>query len=151
MVNIQHSHPTKQAKNPPSQPVPQPRGWHRDEIKHGQRWGRWKYDQKILTLTLQPIARRFDRTGSAFYELDLERMGTPAQMLDSIFQMEAKIFVTDKDLSDLVRALNVLLYPQATLCSFGCPKKLDVRGYLRACEDQEVDEHQAAETHARTA
>ena len=150
MVKIHQRRLKKQVKNSPSQPVPQPRGWRRDEIKHGQRWGRWRFNQENLTLTLEATDGPFDPTGGFFYEIDVEKCGTPAQMLDWIFQMEAKIFVTDKDLSDLVRALNVLLYPQATLCSFGHPKKLDVRGYLRACEDQEVDEHQAAETHART-
>jgi len=62
--------------------------------------------------------------GGCGYELDLERMRTPAEMLDSIFQVRPKIWHTDDDMSALIDALHDLLDPQATLCSWGVTHEL---------------------------
>ncbi len=64
------------------------------------------------------------------YEIDLEDCGSSAQMLDWIFQICSKAWATPQDLGDLVQALNDLLRPQATICSFGTDKKLDVKKHL---------------------
>ena len=72
-------------------------------------WGNWVYDAKHLTLTYRPTR----------YEIDLERLDTCAAMLDTIFQIGMKGWGA-KNVSDLIHALDYLMQPQATLCSFKC-------------------------------
>ena len=88
---------------------------------HGACWGTWRYDAALLTLT-------HDGAG---YEIDLETCTHSARVLDWIFQVTAKRWCTAHDAHLLLLALDELLYPQATLCSFGQSKTLNVRWYLQ--------------------
>jgi hypothetical protein len=90
------------------------------EPDHGDRWGEWEYDNKAFVITHR----------GAGYEVDLERCATSAQMLDYIFQVAGKAWITPKDLGDLVQALDDLLSPQGTLCSLGEGKTLNVKKHL---------------------
>ena len=72
-------------------------------------WGNWKFNPELLTLTYEPF----------FYQLDLERMSSSAQILDFIFQAHTLACLTDKDKSDLLKAIDGTLYPQNNYCSFG--------------------------------
>lgn len=54
-----------------------------------------------------------------WYEIDLDRCSTSAQVLDWIAQVEGKMWATDRILAGLVRALDLVLSLQPTLCSFG--------------------------------
>jgi hypothetical protein len=77
-------------------------------------FGNWEFNKKNLTL-------RHSGAGKG-YEIDLEECTTSAGVLDWIFQIESKTWASEEDLGYLVRALNVLLAPQDTLCSGGHEK-----------------------------
>jgi hypothetical protein len=77
---------------------------------HG--WGPWRLDPELLTLTCEG------------YEIDLEECLTPAAVLDWICQVAGKSWADDETLACLVRALDDILTPQATLCSWGRAKRL---------------------------
>jgi hypothetical protein len=70
----------------------------------------WRFDRELLTL------RGPEPAG---YEIDLERFGSCPALLDIIFQVAQKTWATDEVLGSLLRCLDALLDPQATLCSFG--------------------------------
>lgn len=72
-------------------------------------WGQWRFDPAALVL-------RHEETD---YEIDLETCTSSASVLDWIFQIHGKTWMTDADRGDLLRAMNVILHPQATLCSGG--------------------------------
>ena len=84
------------------------------------RWGGWKLQGRTYELTYQPFA---DAPAYA-YPVDLERFTTSAEVLDMIIQMAEKTWATDEVLAGLVRAINDLLRPQATICSGGRNKTL---------------------------
>lgn len=82
-----------------------------------KQWGNWLYNHPTLTLQFKP-------EGRWLYEIDLEdRCHTASQMLDWIFQLHAKTFISDKDMRDLLRAFHELCgrNPQAILCRSGNP------------------------------
>jgi hypothetical protein len=91
---------------------------------HGDRWGSWAFDAKRLALTYEPA----DSPG--WWEVDLERMTDPARMLDAIFQFSTKVWAPRRAVGDLVQALDDLLDPQSTLCSWGQSKTLDATKHL---------------------
>src|SRR5438552_4100001 len=64
----------------------------------------WSLRSDVLTL------------GYGFYEINLLRCQTSAAVLDWIIQISHKGW-GDKVIADLIRALRLLLDPQATLCS----------------------------------
>ena len=87
---------------------------------------RWYVHAELLALYLGD-----PQTGAWAYEIDLERCRTSAQVLDWIMQVASKIWATDAVIAGLVRALNDVLDPQATLCSFGQERgPLNVVGLL---------------------
>ena len=72
-------------------------------------WGIWRLEKYNWTLV---------HTGEGKgYEIDLEKMNTTGQMLDWIFQMSKKAWVTRQDIGDLVKALDDIFDPQRNLCS----------------------------------
>ena len=73
------------------------------------RWGNWVWrpDEQVLA---------FDPNG---YEIDLDRCTTCAGLLDWIFQLNSKTWLTAADLQDMLKALEFILQPQATMCSYG--------------------------------
>ncbi len=73
----------------------------------------WRFNPETLVLEL------FNADGHSVYEVDLERCQTSAEMLDWIMQVQKKTWATDETTAALVRALHVLLRPQANLCSDG--------------------------------
>ena len=86
----------------------------RHSIKNPRRWGHWHLLRD--TWVLRYVDPKWD---AHFYEVDLERIHTSASMLDWIFQVRGLIFVSSKDLGDLIEALNWIFHPQAELCG-GC-------------------------------
>jgi hypothetical protein len=89
--------------------------------KDGDTWGGWQYDAKVRVLTYI----------SEDYEIDLEQCTTSAETLDRIFQIAGKVWGTPQVLGDLVQAIQDLLRPQATLCSFGVDRKFNARAHLK--------------------
>ena len=70
-----------------------------------QNFGNWLYnaDNKTLTHT------------KAWYEIDLERVTSADDMIDWIFQVSPKLWVTRKDLADLIYAFDYLFDPQSQI------------------------------------
>jgi len=86
--------------------------------------GGWVVDRKHLSLT-------FAGKG-IWYQIDLERCRTSAEVLDWICQIGGKAWATDAIIAGLVRALNYFLHPQANLCSFGHERgPINIRRILR--------------------
>lgn len=73
--------------------------------QHGDTWGKWTYDAERLVLK-HPC-----------YEIDLERCGTPEALLDWIFQLVNKVFMSTEDCGQMLFALQDILKPQENLCS----------------------------------
>lgn len=65
------------------------------------------------------------------YEVDLDCCTTSAQVLDRVCQIAGKTWADDATLAGLVRALNDVLQPQATLCSLGTDHHLNQAGIDR--------------------
>jgi len=107
----------------------------------GDCWGPWKYHRDIFTLCYAPRDHHWG------YEIDLERCSTSAEMLDWIFQVSNKVewCVNREDIGQLIQALQDLMCPQATLCSFGTNNKtLDVATYLRKHTESKSQKEQVA-------
>lgn len=106
----------------------------REEKRHAMlageySWGRWRYNPSNLCLEL------YDDRDEVEYQVDLERCTTSAQTLDWICQVAEKTWADDAVIAGLVRGLDDLLHPQATLCSFGSEKgPLDVKKLLGAAD-----------------
>jgi hypothetical protein len=88
-------------------------------------WGCWKYHPENLTLECG------DERGF-IYEVDLERCSTSAGGLDWVFQVHRKRWATAEIVKDLLTALDDLLNPQGTLCSFGRSSTINPREILRS-------------------
>ena len=82
-------------------------------------WGPWQLDASTCVLyTDQPY----------HYEIDLEQCLTSAHVLDRVMQIAGKDWPgSDQILAGMLRALNDVLHPQASLCSWGKPRR-DHRG-----------------------
>jgi hypothetical protein len=80
-------------------------------------WNPWYLD----TNTLEVVHKA---RGKPTYAIDLERCLTSAGVLDWIFQMHMKLWMTDRVLCSLLNILLDVIDPQANLCSFGFGKKL---------------------------
>lgn len=83
--------------------------------KQCRNWGPWKLDRELLVL-------RKD-TQIEWYEVDLERCLSSAEMLDWIFQVNGHGWSED-NVAGLINALRDLLRPQSNLCSSGQNKTL---------------------------
>jgi len=65
------------------------------------------------------------------HEIDLLELNRPAQMLNCIFQVNAKEWATEADLGALVQALGYVFDPRATLCSGGQDQRFSARDWLQ--------------------
>ncbi len=87
----------------------------------------WSFDKKTICLVLNAP----NEEGPRGYDVDLEDCTTSAHVLDWIMQVASK-GVSDRVLAWLVRDLNRMLRPQATLCSGGIEKgPIDVKKTLK--------------------
>lgn len=73
-----------------------------NKIEDGQKWGRWEFIERDLTLFLRG-SREY---GNPEYEIDLERCLSSQRVLDSICQIHHKIWADNDVLANLVRALD---------------------------------------------
>lgn len=89
------------------------------ELFDGRQWGNWKFQADNLTLQHQ------------LYEVDLERIHDSAEMLDWIFQVLNKPWAIEKDLADLLVALDDIFGPQNSLCSLGKSTSINPTEFLR--------------------
>jgi hypothetical protein len=92
---------------------------HTDRTPTDRGWGPWRLRAEVLSLVaIDP------RSGGEHYEVDLERSLTSAETLDWICQVARKGWADDETLAGLVRAIDDVLKPQDTLCSFGKSKEI---------------------------
>jgi hypothetical protein len=91
------------------------------KLVDGARWGNWVFHANNLTL--------FCDAGS--YEIDLEQITDSAAMLDWIFQLRIKPWVTNDIIGDLITAFENIFRPQGTLCGQGINRKLDATAFLK--------------------
>jgi hypothetical protein len=87
-----------------------------------RQWGEWAYNPDNYTLTY----------AGKGYEVALDEITTSAEMLDWIFQLHGKSWVTPKVMHDFLTALDDLLGPQANYCGEGKSKKASPKKYLDA-------------------
>ncbi len=73
----------------------------------------WTFDRQRLVIT---------HAFMESYEVDVEQMSTSAEMLDWIFQLQGKTWVTEKDMGALIFMLRHIVHPQEHLCSGGVEK-----------------------------
>ena len=71
----------------------------------------WKLDPERLTLQL------VDHQGALQYAIDLEKCTTPGELLASIARASGKLFLSERAVGTLVRALDELLGIEFTYCS----------------------------------
>ena len=80
------------------------------------RWGDWTLNRRAWVLT---------HAEAPWYEIDLERMRTSAELLDWIFQVRTLGWMTPQAMADLLAAIDDIISPQSTLCSWGCSKQIN--------------------------
>lgn len=101
-------------------PLPEP-------PKHGDQWGRWRYDGQAITLD--------DSEG--YYWIDLDRTSDAAGILDWIAQLNDKSWLSAKDIGDLVQAFDDLVGfgLQASVCGCAYNKPFALGDHLRSLRD----------------
>jgi hypothetical protein len=91
-------------------------------------WKGWRLEGEHLVFPAY-------RSGSV-YPIPVLRLGSSAAVLDTVMQVAKKRWADDRCIAGLVQALDDILRPQATLCSFGIDKRLTaaaIRERLAAC------------------
>lgn len=78
----------------------------------------WELKKRNLTLRLRQ---------QPFYEIDLERCTSSAEVLDWIIQVSKKTWANDAILSGLVRRLDECLDLQGNVCGNGIDHSFDVK------------------------
>ncbi|MFC1861503.1 hypothetical protein ACFLYL_04460 [Chloroflexota bacterium] len=90
------------------------------------KWGRWKYNHGTHCLEVVKLLG-----GHKFrYEVDLNRYNTGAKLLDWIYQVQGKNWISPDDVADLVYSLDDIVNVQSELCSGGENLKFDFNKYL---------------------
>ena len=86
--------------------------------KPKMKWGNWSYNPETCYLTYKH-----------FYPVDLTSKNTNSALLDLIFQLNTKDNNNwDSDcVSDLIKAIDDIFYPQANCCSSGQNKKFNAK------------------------
>lgn len=91
------------------------------QVKDGTRWGRWWFAADTHSLVLE------GERGSEEYAIARDEITDSAHMLDWIFQLRMKTWVTNDIIGDLTSAFQDIFRPQATLCGGGVNKRLNAR------------------------
>lgn len=90
-------------------------------------WGRWWYEPTTHCLNIKkqigPITHSYD--------VDLDRCDTGSRLLDWIYQVKHKNWISADDISSLVYAVDDILdNVQGRLCSGGINRKFNTSAYL---------------------
>jgi hypothetical protein len=98
---------------------------HRERVRaHGRnRWGRWKYRASSFDLSFEngPLTR----------DVNLDKCKDSAGVLDAVVQNCKVRLLRDRDIRDLVDALNAILNLQGNVCSWGNNRFIDPRAVAR--------------------
>ena len=87
------------------------------------RWGVWQLDKPSRTLL-------HTRDNHPF-RVELGSINTTGQMLDSIFEVSQKWWVTREDVGNLVAALDAIFNPRENLCPGGAHRTISAQELLR--------------------
>lgn len=87
-------------------------------------WGNWHLKTSNWTLI-------YVRNGGILYEIDLEEINTCGAMLDWIFQLSAKRWMSRQDTADLIEAFRTIFNPQANMCSYRGQREINAPKFLR--------------------
>ena len=89
-------------------------------------WGNWTFKPGNLVLSYD------DPDTGIWYEVDLERCRNAGEVLDWIFQLLHKSWITAEDMICFLRALDNLLTPQANICPCGNNFTIDPASLLQS-------------------
>jgi hypothetical protein len=97
------------------------------EIRDGDSWGDWvlEADGRSSPHLVLKINRR------AKYAINLSSIDGSAEMLDWLFQLRMKRWVTNDIMGDLLSAFQDIFRPQQMLCGAGKDKHLDAESFLK--------------------
>jgi hypothetical protein len=97
------------------------------EIHDGDSWGDWalEADGSSSPYLVLKINRRRK------YAIDLYSIDGSAEMLDWLFQLRMKSWVTNDIMGDLLSAFQDIFRPQQMLCGAGKDKYLDAKSFLK--------------------
>ena len=84
----------------------------------------WTFDRRTLTLDLD------DPDGGNFYEIDLTRCNSSAEILDWIAQVSRKTWADARIVFGLVRSLDHVLKFQENICSCGRNNEFNAKHWL---------------------
>jgi hypothetical protein len=91
------------------------------------KWGRWTYNPANHCLEIV----KYIGSSKFPYEVDLDRCNKSSKLLDWIYQVQGKTWISPDDVADLVYAVDDILDGvQSQLCSFGTNKEFNVSKYL---------------------
>ena len=106
------------------------------------KWGPWFLDRSTRTLCIEEPTE---------YSISLSNIDSAGQLLDWIYQLEAKSWVTEEVLGYFVRAAGEILRPQNRLCGGGVQRRNPAEPYLDSAlgagptvapeRDEHVDEY----------
>jgi hypothetical protein len=94
-------------------------------MKNGTTWGDWTLDTRDSVLVLDT---KID--GMRHHAIPLVDISDSTRMLDWIFQLRTKKWMTNDVMGDLLSAFQDIFRPQLFLCGAGRDKKLDAASYL---------------------
>ena len=87
-------------------------------------WGNWELRVEIMCI----------EHSVNWYQISLDECLTSAQVLDWVFQMRAKTWVTSEEMANLLDAFDDVFEPQSRLCSVGRNKSLTKEEMHRLAE-----------------
>ncbi|MGC3023341.1 hypothetical protein [Brevibacterium sp. FAM 24630] len=87
-------------------------------------WGNWELRVEIMCIEHSVNG----------YQISLDECLTSAQVLDWVFQMRAKTWVTSEEMANLLDAFDDVFEPQSRLCSVGRNKSLTKEEMHRLAE-----------------
>lgn len=82
------------------------------------KFGNWSLEKDTLCLAY----------GDPYYQIRLDEMRNPAEILDWIFQLEEKTWISSEDIGDLVSA--IVYYFGRGVCGHGYNNTIDAREIL---------------------
>jgi hypothetical protein len=91
--------------------------------RHGDRWGPWVYQARSRALIHEDVG----------YPIELDDCTSCAALLDVVFHVSLKAWMSREAIGHLVQALQDLLEPMANLCSCGIDHgPFDAKRWLKA-------------------
>jgi len=98
------------------------------KAKHGQMWGRWRFDAKLFQLICE----------DELYGIELEDCTDSAQVLDGLLQVQGKTWSTPEDIGNILKGIDAVAGGglQGAVCPMGHNRQIDLRAIY---EDRKRD------------